>query len=53
MELSEDGYQADVIGEYTPDVLVGEFVRSSSFNLFHFASTLAYGFLMSDSYVHS
>ncbi|KAM1104466.1 hypothetical protein ACFX2I_012793 [Malus domestica] len=35
MELSEDGYQADVIGEYTPDVLVGEFVCSSSFNLFH------------------
>ncbi|KAM1984986.1 hypothetical protein ACFXTH_012853 [Malus domestica] len=27
MELSEDGYQADVIGEYTPDVLVGEFMK--------------------------
>ncbi|PIA40124.1 hypothetical protein AQUCO_02500085v1 [Aquilegia coerulea] len=27
MELVEDGYQADVIGEYTPDVLVGEFMK--------------------------
>lgn len=26
MELLEDGYQGDVIGESTPDVLVNEFV---------------------------
>lgn len=35
MELSGDGYQADVIGESTPDVLVSEFVSVSSFNLLH------------------
>ncbi|KAL5711817.1 hypothetical protein ACHQM5_014056 [Ranunculus cassubicifolius] len=27
MDLLDDGYQADVIGEYTPDVLVGEFMK--------------------------
>ncbi|CAK9154717.1 unnamed protein product [Ilex paraguariensis] len=27
MELLEDGYQGDFIGEYTPDVLVGEFMK--------------------------
>ncbi|KAM7261367.1 hypothetical protein ACFE04_008734 [Oxalis oulophora] len=27
MELLEDGYQGDVIGEYTPDVLVTEFMK--------------------------
>ncbi|XP_022761964.1 uncharacterized protein LOC111307901 isoform X2 [Durio zibethinus] len=27
MELFEDGYQGDVIGEYTPDVLVTEFMK--------------------------
>jgi hypothetical protein len=27
MELSGDGYQVDVLGESTPDVLVIEFVR--------------------------
>lgn len=26
MELSGDGYQGDVLGESTPDVLVSEFV---------------------------
>ena len=26
MELSREGYQGDVIGEATPDVLVSEFV---------------------------
>jgi len=30
MELLEDGYQGDVIGESTPDVLVSEFVSSLS-----------------------
>ncbi|GKV35329.1 hypothetical protein SLEP1_g43618 [Rubroshorea leprosula] len=27
MEVWKDGYQGDVIGEYTPDVLVGEFMK--------------------------
>ncbi|KAG9446803.1 hypothetical protein H6P81_012931 [Aristolochia fimbriata] len=27
LDLSEDGYQGDVIGEYTPDVLVSEFMK--------------------------
>lgn len=31
IELSGDGYQGDVIGESTPDVLVSEFVRLSSY----------------------
>lgn len=30
MDLMEDGYLGDVIGEATPDVLVNEFVSSSS-----------------------
>lgn len=34
MELSGDGYQGDVLGESTPDVLVIEFVR---FYLFIFS----------------
>eukprot|EP00268_Persea_americana_P020960 TRINITY_DN2099_c0_g1_i8.p2 TRINITY_DN2099_c0_g1~~TRINITY_DN2099_c0_g1_i8.p2 ORF type:complete len:101 (+),score=11.98 TRINITY_DN2099_c0_g1_i8:121-423(+) len=28
MEFSGDGYEGDLIGEYTPDVLVNEFVCS-------------------------
>lgn len=40
MELSGDGYQADVIGESTPDVLVSEFVSVSSFNLLHVVACL-------------
>lgn len=40
MELSGDGYQADVIGESTPDVLVSEFVSVSSFNLRHLVACL-------------
>lgn len=39
MELSGDGYQADMIGESTPDVLVSEFVRSS-FILLHLVACL-------------
>ncbi|XVF65001.1 hypothetical protein PTKIN_Ptkin09bG0211600 [Pterospermum kingtungense] len=35
MELSKDGYQGDVIGEYTPDVLVTEFHKSSIFEVTH------------------
>ncbi|KAF3791287.1 putative feruloyl esterase A [Nymphaea thermarum] len=27
MELVQDGYESDVIGEYTPDALVGEFMK--------------------------
>ncbi|XP_068653939.1 uncharacterized protein [Aristolochia californica] len=27
LDLSEDGYEGDVIGEYTPDVLVSEFMK--------------------------
>lgn len=30
MELSGDGYEGDLIGEYTPDVLVNEFVCSAT-----------------------
>jgi len=33
MELLEDGYQGDVIGEATPDVIVSEFVCFSTFVL--------------------
>lgn len=40
MELSGDGYQADVIGESTPDVLVNEFVSVSSFNLLYLVACL-------------
>lgn len=36
MELLKDGYQGDVIGEFTPDVLVNEFVSFLSLN--HFLS---------------
>lgn len=32
MEVLKDGYQGDVIGEATPDVLVSEFVRFLSFD---------------------
>ena len=34
MELSGDGYQGDVLGESTPDVLVIEFVRFYIFIFF-------------------
>ncbi|KAK9087589.1 hypothetical protein Syun_029983 [Stephania yunnanensis] len=33
MELLADGYQGDVIGESTPDVLVGEFMKDLPFNI--------------------
>lgn len=36
MELLEDGYKGDVLGESTPDVLVSEFVCSLA--LFFFRS---------------
>lgn len=37
MEVLKDGYQGDVIGEATPDVLISEFVRFLSFDfLFYF-----------------
>lgn len=41
MELSGDGYEGDVIGEATPDVLVSEFVCILSFNLY-FHNFLSY-----------
>lgn len=35
VELLEDGYQGDVIGEATPDVIVSEFVCFSTFVLLY------------------
>lgn len=32
VEPLDDGYQGDVIGEATPDVIVSEFVSFSAFN---------------------
>ena len=48
MELSGDGYEGDVLGESTPDVIVSEVVRFFLFILF---SSVLIMFCMSGSLI--